>query len=84
MYKKAVYLQYSDATYRQEIDKPKWLGFLGPLLAAEEDDTLVVHLKNMASRPYSMHPHGVSYNKTNEGEGARGTGGQGMRRIPKG
>ncbi|XP_067085759.1 ceruloplasmin [Osmerus mordax] len=67
VYKKAVYLQYSDATYRQEIEKPKWLGFLGPLLAAEEEDTLVVHLKNMASRPYSMHPHGVSYNKTNEG-----------------
>ncbi|XP_076879473.1 ceruloplasmin [Brachyhypopomus gauderio] len=67
VYKKAVYLQYTDATYRQEIEKPKWMGFLGPLINAEEEDVVVVHLKNMASRPYSLHPHGLSYNKSNEG-----------------
>lgn len=67
VYKKAVYLQYTDATFRQEIEKPKWLGFLGPLITAEEDDTVIVHLKNMATRAYSIHPHGMSYNKSNEG-----------------
>ncbi|XP_022525192.2 ceruloplasmin [Astyanax mexicanus] len=67
VYKKAVYLQYTDATFRQEIEKPKWMGYLGPLITAEEGDTVVVHLKNMASRPYSIHPHGMSYNKSNEG-----------------
>uniref|UniRef100_A0A673MDI8 ferroxidase n=1 Tax=Sinocyclocheilus rhinocerous TaxID=307959 RepID=A0A673MDI8_9TELE len=67
VYKKAVYLQYTDATYRQEIEKPKWLGYLGPLISAEEDDVVIVHLKNMAKRAYSIHAHGLSYNKSNEG-----------------
>lgn len=68
VYKKAVYLQYTDATYRQEIEKPKWLGYLGPLISAEEDDIVIVHLKNMAKRPYSIHAHGLSYNKSSEGD----------------
>lgn len=48
--------------------KAEWLGYLGPLLMAEEGDTLIVHLKNTASRPYSAHPHGLNYTKGNEGE----------------
>lgn len=67
-YKKAVYKQYTDATYRTEVTKPDWLGYLGPLLMAEEGDTLVVQLRNIASRPYSIHPHGLNYSKGNEGE----------------
>ncbi|XP_028855794.1 ceruloplasmin [Denticeps clupeoides] len=66
-YKKAVYVQYTDASYQKEIEKLKWLGFLGPVICAEEDDVVYVHLKNMASRKYSIHPHGFHYNKTNEG-----------------
>lgn len=67
MYKKAVYLQYTDLSFSQEIEKPKWLGYLGPIISAEEDDIVVVHLKNMASRTYSIHPHGIHYNKSHEG-----------------
>ncbi|XP_071342581.1 ceruloplasmin isoform X2 [Trachinotus anak] len=66
-YKKAVYKQYTDATYRVEVAKSDWLGYLGPLLMAEEGDTMIVHLKNAASRPYSIHPHGMNYSKGNEG-----------------
>ncbi|CAL8306226.1 unnamed protein product [Lota lota] len=66
-YKKAVYKQYTDSSYRTEVVKPEWLGYLGPLLMAEEGDTLLVHLKNTASRPYSIHPHGLNYSKGNEG-----------------
>ncbi|CAL8256930.1 unnamed protein product [Merluccius merluccius] len=66
-YRKAVYKQYTDSSYRTEVVKPDWLGYLGPLLSAEEGDTLVVHLKNMASRPFSIHPHGLNYSKDNEG-----------------
>ncbi|XP_035508690.1 ceruloplasmin isoform X1 [Morone saxatilis] len=66
-YKKAVYKQYSDATYRTEVTKPDWLGYLGPLLMAEQGDTLIIHLRNIASRPYSIHPHGLNYSKGNEG-----------------
>ncbi|XP_056131996.1 ceruloplasmin [Lampris incognitus] len=67
IYKKAVYKQYSDATYRTEVVKPQWMGYLGPLISAEEGDTVVVHLRNIASRPYSIHPHGLNYSKSNEG-----------------
>ncbi|KAM9797320.1 ceruloplasmin [Syngnathus typhle] len=66
-YKKALYKQYSDATYATEVAKQAWLGYLGPLLMAEEGDTLIVHLRNAASRPYSIHPHGLNYSKGSEG-----------------
>ncbi|XP_042272930.1 ceruloplasmin [Thunnus maccoyii] len=66
-YKKAIYKQYTDATYRTEMTKPNWLGYLGPLITAEEGDTVVVQLRNIASRPYSIHPHGLNYSKGHEG-----------------
>uniref|UniRef100_A0A669P598 ferroxidase n=1 Tax=Phasianus colchicus TaxID=9054 RepID=A0A669P598_PHACC len=67
VYKKAMFRQYTDDTYSQEIPKAAWLGFLGPVLKAEEEDVFIVHLKNFASRPYSVHPHGVFYDKDSEG-----------------
>ncbi|KAL2094395.1 hypothetical protein ACEWY4_009114 [Coilia grayii] len=67
VYKKAVYVEYANASYTQRLPKPAWLGFLGPALKGEVGDVLVVHLRNFASRPYSMHPHGVFYEKDSEG-----------------
>ncbi|XP_064418146.1 ceruloplasmin [Latimeria chalumnae] len=67
VYKKAVYVQYINSNYTVVVPKPKWLGFLGPILKAELGDTIIIHLKNFASRPYSLHPHGVQYTKDNEG-----------------
>ncbi|XP_060090916.1 ferroxidase HEPHL1 [Heteronotia binoei] len=67
VYKKAIFRQFTDKTYSQEIAKPSWLGFLGPVLRAEERDTFIVHMKNFASRPYSVHPHGTFYKKDSEG-----------------
>ncbi|KAJ8410873.1 hypothetical protein AAFF_G00188300 [Aldrovandia affinis] len=67
VYKKALYKEFTDGSYKQEIVKPDWLGFLGPVLRAEVDDVIVVHLKNFASRSYSLHPHGVFYEKDSEG-----------------
>ncbi|KAK9962618.1 hypothetical protein ABG768_007975 [Culter alburnus] len=67
VYKKAVYRQYTDDSYSKEIPKPEWLGFLGPILRAEVGDVMVVHMKNFASRNYSLHPHGVFYKKDSEG-----------------
>uniref|UniRef100_A0A6Q2YVX2 ferroxidase n=1 Tax=Esox lucius TaxID=8010 RepID=A0A6Q2YVX2_ESOLU len=67
VYKKAVYRQYTDASYLHEIPQPPWLGYLGPVLRAEVDDVIIVHLKNFASRNFSMHPHGVFYDKDSEG-----------------
>ncbi|RXM29458.1 Ceruloplasmin [Acipenser ruthenus] len=67
VYKKAVYKQYTNSSYREEVIKPNWMGYLGPLIAAEEGDTIIIHLKNFASRPYSLHSHGVKYTKEHEG-----------------
>nr|XP_033813684.1 ceruloplasmin [Geotrypetes seraphini] len=67
IYRKAVYIEYTNGSYSQEVPKPEWLGFLGPILRAEVRDSITVHLKNFASRVYSLHPHGVKYTKENEG-----------------
>lgn len=67
MYKKAVYIEYTNDTFTTEKHKPEWLGFLGPVIRAEVGDDVIVHLKNFASRNYSIHPHGVLYKKDSEG-----------------
>ncbi|XP_072514290.1 ferroxidase HEPHL1 [Salminus brasiliensis] len=67
VYKKAVFRQYTDGSYTQEVRKPAWLGYLGPVLRAEVGDIIEIHMKNFASRSYSMHPHGVFYEKNSEG-----------------
>ncbi|XP_003895020.1 ceruloplasmin isoform X3 [Papio anubis] len=67
LYKKALYLQYTDETFRTTIEKPVWLGFLGPIIKAETGDKVYVHLKNFASRPYTFHSHGITYYKEHEG-----------------
>lgn len=63
-----MFRQYTDRTYSQQIPGPAWLGFLGPVLRAEVGDVILVHLKNFASRNYSIHPHGVFYEKDAEGK----------------
>ncbi|XP_049723444.1 ceruloplasmin isoform X1 [Elephas maximus indicus] len=67
VYKKALYLQFTDGTFVTSIEKPPWLGFLGPVIKAEIGDKVFVHLKNLASRPYTFHPHGITYYKEHEG-----------------
>lgn len=68
VYKKAMFRQYTNSMYSQQIPGPAWLGFLGPILRAEVGDVIIVHLKNFASRNYSIHPHGVFYKKEAEGK----------------
>lgn len=53
-----------------EMVQPAWLGFLGPVLKAEVGDIILIHLKNFATRPYTIHPHGVFYEKDSEGKSA--------------
>ncbi|XP_060098309.1 ceruloplasmin isoform X1 [Heteronotia binoei] len=67
IYKKAVYTQFTDSSYNATVEKPLWLGFIGPIIKAEVGDSIIVHLKNFAARPYTLHPHGVKYTKRNEG-----------------
>jgi FtsP/CotA-like multicopper oxidase with cupredoxin domain len=70
VYRKAVYREYTDSTFSQlKPHAPGWehLGILGPLIRAEVGDTIRVVFTNRASRAYSMHPHGVIYDKDSEG-----------------
>jgi FtsP/CotA-like multicopper oxidase with cupredoxin domain len=70
VYRKAVYREYADATFRTLKPRPPdqlYLGILGPIIHAEVGDTIKVVFRNNASHPYSMHPHGVLYAKDSEG-----------------
>jgi FtsP/CotA-like multicopper oxidase with cupredoxin domain len=70
VYKKAVYHEYTDATFSMQKKRgpeEQYLGILGPILRGEVGDTIKVVFKNNATHPYSMHPHGVLYEKDSEG-----------------
>jgi len=70
VYRKAVYREYTDGTFatrKPRLPQDEYLGLLGSILRAEVGDTIKVVFKNNASRPYSMHPHGVFYEKASEG-----------------
>ena len=82
-YWKAIYREYTDATFRHLKPRPadqQYLGLLGPIIHAEVGDTIKVVFKNNATHPYSIHPHGVLYTKANEGSGySDGSNGDSMR-----
>ena len=63
-------MQYTDATFstrRARDEAEEHLGMLGPLLMAEVGETVEVRVRNMADRPYSFLPHGVTFTKGSEG-----------------
>ncbi|MGC1461579.1 MAG: multicopper oxidase domain-containing protein [Terracidiphilus sp.] len=68
--KKAIYREYTDATFstlKTRAPEEAYLGLVGPILRGEVGDTIKVVFKNNATHPYSMHPHGVLYKKDSEG-----------------
>jgi FtsP/CotA-like multicopper oxidase with cupredoxin domain len=70
VYKKAIYREYVDASFstlKQRGPDERYLGLLGPILRAEVGDTIKIVFKNNSTHPYSMHPHGVLYQKDSEG-----------------
>jgi len=69
-YKKALFREYTDSTFRTLKPRPPELehqGFLGPAIHAEVGDTIRIVFRNNGSHPFSMHPHGVFYDKNSEG-----------------
>ncbi len=77
VYKKALYREYTDDSFSKLKPRPpEWehLGMLGPLLRAEVGETIRVIFKNNATKPYSMHPHGVFYKRDSEGAAYGGGG----------
>jgi FtsP/CotA-like multicopper oxidase with cupredoxin domain len=70
VYHKALYREYTDASFRHlKPVPPQWrhLGLLGPVLRASVGDTIRVVFQNNTHRPFSIHPHGVFYKKDSEG-----------------
>jgi FtsP/CotA-like multicopper oxidase with cupredoxin domain len=69
-FKKALYREYTDSTFQTLKAVPaEWthLGFLGPIIRGVVDDTIRIVFRNNGTHPYSVHPHGVFYNKDSEG-----------------
>uniref|UniRef100_A0A452URJ8 Coagulation factor VIII n=1 Tax=Ursus maritimus TaxID=29073 RepID=A0A452URJ8_URSMA len=71
MYKKTVFVEFTDDLFNIAKPRPPWMGLLGPTIRAEVHDTVVIILKNMASHPVSLHAVGVSYWKASEGSLAK-------------
>ncbi len=70
VYLKALYREYTNGAFTtlKPVDL-KWqqLGILGPVIRAEVGDTIQVVFKNNTGFPFSVHPHGVFYQKSSEG-----------------
>jgi len=64
---KTRYIEYSDGTFSVRKPQPEWLGILGPVIRAEVGDTIVVEFLNRTGKWHSIHPHGLRYDKDNEG-----------------
>ncbi|MBC5805957.1 MAG: copper oxidase [Candidatus Eremiobacter antarcticus] len=70
VYHKAIYREYTDATFchlKARGPHDAYLGLLGPVIRAEVGDTIVVRFKNNTRLHLSVHPHGVKYDKASEG-----------------
>lgn len=80
---KTRYIEYTDATFTVRKPQPDWLGILGPIIRAEVGDSIVVDFLNRSSKAHSIHPHGLRYDKANEGSFYLPAGGPGSR-VPPG
>lgn len=69
-FRKAIYREYTDATFKTLKPRPpEWehLGLLGPVIRAEVGDLIQILFKNNTKVFCSMHPHGLLYAKESEG-----------------
>ncbi|MED6287394.1 hypothetical protein CHARACLAT_015909, partial [Characodon lateralis] len=69
-YKKAVYTQYKNESFTEKLEnkhRKDELGILGPVIRAQIRDIITIVFKNLASRPYSIYPHGLTLEKSEEG-----------------
>jgi manganese oxidase len=70
IFRKAIYREYTDASFQTLKPRPpEWehLGILGPLIRAEVGDVIRVTFRNNTKIFCSMHPHGLGYDKESEG-----------------
>lgn len=63
-YRKVVYHAYRDATFKNPVPQPAYMGLLGPAMHAETGDTVVVYFKNRARIPTNVALAGVGPGRT--------------------
>lgn len=64
---KTRFIQYTDDTFSVRVPQPEWLGILGPIIRGEVGDEIIVDFLNRSHIAHDMHPHGLRYDKSNEG-----------------
>jgi len=64
---KSRFIEYTDNTFTTAKAQPEWLGILGPVIRAEVGDEIVVEFLNRGHSSHDLHPHGLRYDKDNEG-----------------
>lgn len=65
---RTLYYGYTNDTWAEKIPiEAPYHGDLGPVIRAQVGDLVVIHFMNAASRPVTIHAHGVKYQQTNEG-----------------
>lgn len=64
---KTRFIEYTDDTFTVRKPQPDWLGILGPIIRAEVGDEIIVDFFNRGHVAHDMHPHGLRYDKDNEG-----------------
>jgi manganese oxidase len=80
---KSRFIEYTDSTFSVRKPQPEWLGILGPVIRGEVGDEIVVEFLNRGRFWHSMHPHGLRYDKANEGSMYLPVGGPGSS-VPPG
>jgi manganese oxidase len=64
---KSRFIEYTDNTFTTPKPQPEWLGILGPVIRAEVGDEIIVDFLNRGRKAHGLHPHGLRYDKNNEG-----------------
>jgi FtsP/CotA-like multicopper oxidase with cupredoxin domain len=77
VYSKLQYIEYTDDTFATKVPQEPHLGIMGPVFRGAVGDTFKIHFLNRGKKPYSIHPHGVFYDKDNEGADYAGMTGAG-------
>ena len=68
IYKKAQYVEYTDASFQYVKPKPEHFGFIGPPIKCNVGDELEIHVFNTAKFNFSLYSPGIGLrNKTDEG-----------------
>ena len=67
-WQKAIYVGYTDDTFKTPLEKPAWQGIQGPTLRSEVGDMVeILFVNRLRSNYVSLHSMGLAYSKDDEG-----------------